>query len=38
MAKIRQMLKNNEFSAWAAEKLEEYRPFDLPKYDEGKTI
>jgi hypothetical protein len=38
MAKIRQMLKNNEFSAWAAEKLEKYRPFDLPKYDEGKTI
>ncbi len=38
MAKIRQMLKNNEFSAWAAGKLEKYRPFDLPKYDEGKTI
>lgn len=38
MAKIRQMLKNNEFSAWAAEQLKKYRPFDLPKYDEGKTI
>ena len=38
MAKIRQMLKNNEFSAWADGKLEKYRPFDLPKYDEGKTI
>jgi queuine tRNA-ribosyltransferase len=37
MAKIRQMLKNNEFSAWAAEQLKKYRQFDQPKYDEGKT-
>ena len=37
MAKIRQTLKNNEFSAWAAQKLDKYRQFDLPKYDEGKT-
>jgi len=36
MAKIRHTLKNNEFAAWAAEKLEKYRLFDLPKYDEGK--
>ena len=37
MAKIRQMLKNNEFSAWAAEQLKKYRQFDQQKYDEGKT-
>jgi len=37
MAKIRQMLKNNEFPAWAAEQLKKYRQFDQPKYDEGKT-
>jgi queuine tRNA-ribosyltransferase len=37
MAKIRHTLKNNEFSAWAAEQLKKYRQFDQPKYDEGKT-
>jgi len=31
MAAIRQTLKNNEFAAWAENKLQKYRSFDLPE-------
>jgi queuine tRNA-ribosyltransferase len=36
MAEIRCTLKNNEFAAWAGEKLEKYRSFDVQKDNEGK--
>lgn len=34
MAEIRQMLKNNEFAAWAGHKVEKYRSFAQPKNTE----